>query len=314
MAEIETWDELSAEIMRLYEAKRYADADALLVANGGQFPDRQASILYTRLCFAALLGETQRALALLEEAVAQGYWFRSTQLREDPDLASLQGNPKFERLAALSFAREEEAQADAEPIMAVAQPSRGAPPYPTLIALHGNNTSTELTLPFWKSAAGSGFLTAIPQSTQAGGVNKFVWDDAGQAEQDIKGYFETLKHEHPVDAGRVSLGGFSMGGRVACWLALTRKIPVRGFIGVGPWLKGFEAWEPQFAAAAKAGLRGYLIVGDRDPGCYEGTLALHQMLEAYGVPCRLKVYPGLRHVYPPDFDAALAEALEFIFE
>jgi len=35
-------------------------------------------------------------------------------------------------------------------------------------------------------------------------------------------------------------------------------------------------------------------------------------LEAQGVTCRLKAYPGMRHVYPPDFDAALGEALNFI--
>lgn len=311
MGEMATWEELTAGINTLYEEKHYAEIETLIDANAHRFPDKEDVIVYTRICVAALLDHNERAIALMSDAAQHGMWFPQSRLRGDPDLAQLQGLPEFERLAAINLEQERTALADVKPFMPVSAPP-GADHCPTLVAMHGNNYNAEGTAPHWNPATERGWLVAVPQSRQPGGPGKFVWDDLGEAEANVREYLDTLGRDPRADLGNMVLGGFSMGGGRACAMAINRTIPLRGFIGVAPWLKGFEAWEPQIDAAREAGLRGYLIVGDKDPGCYTDTLALHALLERHGLPCGLKVVPGLRHIYPDDFADALGDALMFI--
>lgn len=69
---------------------------------------------------------------------------------------------------------------------------------------------------------------------------------------------------------------------------------------------------PHIAAARERGTRATLIVGDQDQGCYPDTVRLAELLKNCDVPCELKVYPGMGHTNPPDFDTVLVEALNFI--
>jgi len=58
-----------------------------------------ASVRYNVACLFALEGEADRAIDLLEQAFAAGFGQREW-VRQDPDLASLRGDPRFEALVA----------------------------------------------------------------------------------------------------------------------------------------------------------------------------------------------------------------------
>ena len=58
-----------------------------------------ASVRYNVACLFALEGERDRAIDLLEQAFASGFGQRDW-VRQDPDLASLRGDPRFEALVA----------------------------------------------------------------------------------------------------------------------------------------------------------------------------------------------------------------------
>jgi TolB-like protein/thioredoxin-like negative regulator of GroEL len=58
-----------------------------------------ASVRYNVACLFALEGERERAIDLLEQAFASGFGQRDW-VRQDPDLASLRGDPRFEALVA----------------------------------------------------------------------------------------------------------------------------------------------------------------------------------------------------------------------
>jgi hypothetical protein len=72
------------------------EADALLAATGGSIRERYTAA-YNRSCIAAQLGDIDRALDLVREAVALGfpYW---EFIRLDPDLEPLRGNPAFQEI------------------------------------------------------------------------------------------------------------------------------------------------------------------------------------------------------------------------
>ncbi len=61
-------------------------------------PEEPAT-LYNLACDQAVMGHTEKALELLEHAIARGF-AHSDWLRNDPDLTSLRGEPRFELLAA----------------------------------------------------------------------------------------------------------------------------------------------------------------------------------------------------------------------
>ena len=56
-----------------------------------------AGVRYNVSCLFALEGKSERAIDCLQEAIAAGFGLRDW-IRQDPDLASLRGEPRFEQL------------------------------------------------------------------------------------------------------------------------------------------------------------------------------------------------------------------------
>jgi acetyl esterase/lipase len=108
------------------------------------------------------------------------------------------------------------------------------------------------------------------------------------------------------------LGGFSMGGGLAVWLALTGAIKTQGLVLVGPWVPDMDQLVSLMQKDEARRLRSTIIVGENDEPCFETSLTLAKHLKAHGVPCHLEVYPDLAHEYPPDFEVVLARALGYI--
>jgi tetratricopeptide (TPR) repeat protein len=83
---------LAARLGDLAQARRVEEELAALTR-----PCLYGEHTYQRACIAAQLGEKDRALALLRDAFAQGYWF-STFVHTDMDLEPLWGYPPYEEL------------------------------------------------------------------------------------------------------------------------------------------------------------------------------------------------------------------------
>jgi tetratricopeptide (TPR) repeat protein len=65
---------------------------------GREHPETLRS-LYNLACVAALQGRRDEAFQHLRDAVARGY-SNATALREDTDLASMRGDPEFDKIVA----------------------------------------------------------------------------------------------------------------------------------------------------------------------------------------------------------------------
>jgi predicted esterase len=111
----------------------------------------------------------------------------------------------------------------------------------------------------------------------------------------------------------VLIGGFSMGGQLALWLALSQSLPVRGFIAVGPYLPDLEGWQALVEGVQGRGLRGYIITGEQDGTIPHDTLCtLVEWLNAHDIPCRMEELPGVGHGLAPELRESLERALEFV--
>jgi predicted esterase len=315
---IETFDNLQDEIFRLHGENAFKQAIELLNREGGRFVENQARILFWKLCFHSLNGETDLALQTLADGLDRGLWYGETWLRADPDLKPLQGNPEFERLVAISIERARELAAQTTPTRLDIAPGGDAiAPYPLLIALHANNSSAQLSVDYWRPATEQGWSLSLPMSTQAASSDTARWDEEEWATRDVQYHYREIMDQQSIDPERVAIGGFSMGGRQALMLGLTGAIQVKGVIALGPALgESLDGWMSYLEAAKKSKLRVSLIVGDMDhpPFIYHPTIRLAEVLNQHEIPCQLKVYPGMKHEFPPDFAEILPEMLAWIMD
>ena len=316
-----TFSELETQLFQLYQGKEYTKALDLATRAASQFPAEATSIYLWRFGLASLLKETALALQLLEEAVEAGLWYAESLLREDPDLQPLQGLPEFEQLVEVCRKRHAKAQAQAAPALITLQPEGGCQaglePCPWLLAFHGNDLTAEGSVGFWRSAVSKGWLLALPQSSQVSGPDGYIWNDQDRAVSEIQEHVATICGQYAVDPNRIVLAGFSRGGELGIWLAMSGTIEARGFIAVGPggpYINEPDKWVPLIEASQGRGLRGYLVVGEQDIFCYEGTQALAALLKARDIPCELEVHPNLGHDFPPGFEQSLSRALEFVLQ
>jgi predicted esterase len=314
-----SYEDFNAEVVRLYQAQAYAEVLDLLTREGGQYtvPEEAANILYFQSCMAARVGQPDRALDVLQEALDRGFWYGEQAMRLSPSWQPLQGLPRFEERVVVCRARA--AVAYVGPQLVVEEPPGGCPadaPSPLFLALHGNGANARLTVDGWRPVVAAGWLLAVPQSSQVMGMDAFVWNDQDIARRELTEHYATLAARYTLDPAQTILAGFSMGGETALRAALDGTIPVRGFILLGPGgptIDTPDAWLPLITGAAERGLRGYVLLGEADAGVpHDAIRAIVDLLNTHGIPCELEMLPGLQHEYPPDFAPHLARALAFI--
>ncbi len=311
-----TFDALSEQLVQHFQAQQYAEALDLITREAPRFPADRPWADYWRMCAAARVGNRAVLTQVAEQALADGLWYGQVLWRQTPSFGPLQGEPEFERLVAAWAAVEAQDAPPSEPVLVTRVPAGHSAASPLLVALHGNQSTAENTLPFWQAALGEGWALALPQSTQAIYRGAFVWDDLPNAREHVQAALRALPERLAFDPGRVVLAGHSMGGLVASEMALRGEANVRGFVVNGPATPFAGApgeLEALLAPAAERGLRGYLILGANDTAINAGELHnFAARLRAAGLACKLELVPGAVHAYAPAYDAALRRALAFV--
>lgn len=309
-----TFSAFEQKLFELYNEKEYSQAFELVEREQANFPDQTHGIAYWRLCLHALLGKSAEALSIFREALDQGDWFPPKWLKEDPDLISLQQLPEFQEMVETCRQRLDEIRASVHPELLIRAPETQQGTLPLVIAMHGNTGNMHNTVDHWNGVTAHNWLLAVPQSSQIVGPDAFVWDEREIGINEIREHLVRLSRDYPLDAERVVLGGFSMGGGQAIWMALHQSIKTRGFVVLGPYLSKNELEElPALLASRKpADLRGFILVGDKDTECLGVSRKVAEILQEYSLPCELEILPGLAHNYPPDFAEYVLKGLAFV--
>lgn len=305
------FSEMRRRLFELYNHEEFAAAYDLLAEHGPNFTGERARIVYWQACLAGRLGQVERVEDLLDDALQSGYWYATRYLRDDADLNIMEGRPRYEKLVEALLARHADIQAQTYPELALLEPVRAElnSATPVLLGLHGNNSNIPDTRAQWQPAADMGWLVGIPQSSQIIAENAFVWDDWELARQEIETHYRMIQSRFSLRDNALVLGGFSMGGGLSVWLALSGILPVDGFISIGGYIHDLNKVINSYRGQS---LKGVILVGDQDPVCYPQSQDLAARLDELGVACCMKVYPGMTHGYPPDLDVELRKALDFI--
>ncbi|MBC7169574.1 hypothetical protein H5T54_01375 [Candidatus Bipolaricaulota bacterium] len=309
-----TFEDLRRALFRAHGEGRYEEALAAAREAWRRFPEHEARTAYWVACLLCRVGDPAGALRVLLTARSRGHWWGEGLLLKDPDLEPLWGRTEFLRLAEECQRVHRAAQAAAKPRVLVLRPDVLLPalPHPLLLALHSRGGSAAECAPHFASAASWGWIVALAQGTQLEGDEMYTWDEPAQAERDVAWAYADVVQSQPVDRGRAVLAGVSQGGELAIGLALTgAPIPACGFIAVVPSSRGTEAALALAPHAARRGVRGWILTGDKDPRVGK-VRDLHELLVHAGLTCQLTVVPGLGHEIPEDLPARLAWALEFV--
>ena len=303
------YGDLFDEVVRLRQDGKADEALALMETEGLRFPRQVAYVHLWRMSLAVALGRIDHAIRAFDEALAAGCRYPAPMLRDWPAIGPLHDIVEFERSMHIAAMRYDAELAASRATLLIERPDLVAPPagLPLLVALHGNNDTAEKTMPFWRSATRRGVVVATPGSAEiALTPGLFVWNDADRAHRDVIDHVERLVREQRIDPSRIVLGGFSAGAWRAMQLAYSPALHARAVIVAAPWLPMKEV-EPLASARP---VRTFIVVGDRDKGGYDGSLALAERLRAQGTPVHVETFAG-GHAYPPDWDALLGKALDF---
>lgn len=317
MSDFTSFDTFQQRALELHGKPETQQAAYDLMTEGFAYFPEQANLLYNwRYCAAALLGKPDLALQIMQEGLDAGFWWGEDVLRNDDDLKSLQDLPEFNRLVEISEKRRQSAQAASKPLaLTLPPPTDTTPPYPLLLALHGNAANAQGSVEYWESAVDQGWLTALLQSSQINMPDRYVWNDLKLGAQEIEAHYQELSKNQQIDPARIVVGGFSKGGEMAIWLALKEIFPLTGFIAVnpgGPFIQDIEQWKPMLEECKTlTDFRGFFLVGEKDASI-DNIKALHELLNAHGLTNELVVAPEIGHNFPNYFNKTLAKALEFV--
>ena len=311
---IQDWSEVQDRVFALYGEGKLKEALTEADRAARDFPDRLTRTSYWRACLHSLLGEKGEALGILQDAVDRGAWWSEATLKSEEDLASLRDLSEFQAILRAFVDLSAAAAGKARLELAIVQPKRtgSASLPPLLLALHSRGATAPAFARNWESAADGGVVVAVPQSSQMCASDQYCWDDEAKAAVEVEQAYARLAEECRFDPDRVILAGASQGGRLAIKAALKGEpFRSRGFIVVVPALRDISEFTVHLSAASSRGVRGYMVVGDKDR-FYKGACDLRDAMQVNGFACAMDVRPGMGHSFPKDFGETLPRALEFV--
>jgi predicted esterase len=290
------YEQLTDDVIALYEQGRQRDALELLHAADPDLAPWTAELAHTEACVYGSIDEPEAALRALKTAADAGSWWHEPILTEDDDLAALRGIPEFEALVVLSRKRRAAASNRTEDLLEV---PANREPKSVVVALHGAGQRAAKALEQWAAVLDLGFALLCVESSQSMSPMYRTWPDPEHARRDIDRAITQLPdelRELPLIAA-----GFSAGGRAALDWALTgRPVPAAGVVVLAPAIRELPAEAAGSLSPAK------ILIGTADD-LFEVVEGAAEQLSTLGL--EIEQVPGLGHQFPQDFGNWLGTAL-----
>ena len=331
---MESFDDLATQMFEHYGTGDLHKALAVAKSASLQYPEKVTKTAYWKACILSLMRRPDEAVCALEQGLSEGAWWAEPTLLHDPDLEGARASTRMEQVIAESARRWRKGQLTAATQVFTLEPGTRAtthgpqhavarPAPPLMLAFHWRNGSGPEFIDRFRLAAESmGFLVASVQSSQMCAKAEYCWDDQAQGEQEVLQSFASLRASHAFDHSNTILAGASQGGRLAITMSLaggSRKgwspdrpsLASRGFIAVVPAIRDVDMFLPYAESAARRGVRGYIITGERDHFVNEAS-KLQTALRNAGVDCFMEIVEGMPHTFPRDFPDRLTRAIQFV--
>ncbi|ASZ18228.1 MULTISPECIES: alpha/beta hydrolase [Bacillus cereus group] len=303
-----TYIQLLNETLHCYASKGSLEAYTYIMEHAKGIVGNEAQIYNFKYALASAAGLEEEALHLMKEAIIEkGFWYGNEYLISDDDLKPLHKFEEFHQMVQLCKEREELAKKTERADVKYIESKKKEKLF---IAMHGDQENIGIIEPYWKSVLAQNYTLALPQSSKIQFSDGFVWDDLHRGKEELKEHYDKLIENRTVE--HVIIGGFSAGARVALYTILQKDIAVDGFIFMAPWLPEVEEWNELLGVLQDKHIKGYIVCGDQDEDCFEGTQQFVQLLRDKNIEHKYKIIPNLNHDYPIHFEEVLKEAIEYI--
>ncbi len=303
-----TYIQLLNEMLHCYASKGSLEAYTCIMEHAKGIVGNEAQIYNFKYALASAAGLEEEALHLMKEAIIEkGFWYGNEYLISDDDLKPLHKFEEFHQMVQLCKEKEELAKKTERADVKYIESKKKEKLF---IAMHGDQENIGIIEPYWKSVLAQNYTLALPQSSKIQFSDGFVWDDLHRGKEELKEHYDKLIENRTVE--HVIIGGFSAGARVALYTILQKDIAVDGFIFMAPWLPEVEEWNELLGVLQDKHIKGYIVCGDQDEDCFEGTQQFVQLLRDKNIEHKYKIIPNLNHDYPIHFEEVLKEAIEYI--
>ena len=271
----------------------YAAAYRFLLEKYERQPDDFGpQALYFLACLAGGDGQTEQALMWLDKSIRENGWWYRPEVLEDDDLASLNDNPAFHALKALSDERYAEAASKSRAVFS----REGKTADKFFLAVHGNTQNAQIAREDWQPLLGSDWQLETIQSAEPDGYGTYRWS------YDMESYLPVAEAIEKVqDAGYEKLvcGGFSAGCDMLLRAIALSPARCDALVLQSPWIPMLENHARELIDAIRQkNIYVKIRCGSEDGDCLPMAEQLHELLQKAGIPVELVIQPGNRHQFP----------------
>jgi len=312
-AQERSYQEMRAQVVELYGEERFAEAAEILTDAREQYPDHLMANCVNLALMYLPMERFEKGLEALGYGLDHGIWYGKYAFL-DPTWDPMKGAPGWEVFEGRNQKAKEVAAKEVEPRLEVVLPTDYDPTrsYPLFLALHGGGENVDLFMPNWGSPVlAREFIVAFPQSTQLIAMDGYNWtEDVALSLRDIRGAYQEVVDQYPVDEGHIFVGGFSSGGVASLEVVLNGTLPVQGFVVLCPAMP--DDFSPEAVrAASERGVRGTLLTTEMD-GRVDQQRRMADIMKEAGLPLEFHITPDIGHWYPDDLAARIDDAIAHI--
>jgi predicted esterase len=255
-------------------------------------------------------GQHQKNLEIWEKGHQKGYFFLLSP--RIPKYEPYLEYAKFDELVSRDEFLRSDAFKESQTIYEVVLPEKydATRKYPLLIIFHGGGSNLNRSRNSWEIVPplNADFITIYLQSYRCMDSNTYGWLSADErAHQELKGCFDELIKQYPVDLSSIYLSGISAGATMALDVAFSGTLPVRGVIAFCPGMPRNMTIESIVTTQPKV----YMLAGENDfyrPKQQE----LIDLFQKTGIDYTYNIIPGMGHEFPGDYEHILQESLKYV--
>lgn len=272
-----------------------------------RFPEKQLEIAFWTSCYHVRNKQYKDAIAVLEKAIQEGYWFNPNHLMNAKDLESIQKFPEFISIV--------------KTCSDYLQKTKGTSSYSTYL-VGDVNSDTAIFALHWRCANSIDFSQywlgdckeetnyfAFPQSSQPHSFGYFLWDDRLLAKRESAIMLDAFNQKRSKDS-RLIVAGASQDAMVIMEMLFSESInDCSGMIAVMPAIK---EWEPieRLVLQCRSKYKIVLIIGKEDPFYLENK-KFANLLEERDFPLLFIEEEGLEHSFSDALPQYLKKAITF---
>ena len=300
----EDYNTLINHVSALFKEGKYQEAASVLLAYQDTFPDKQYNITFNLAIIYKEMGENDKVIDALIDGNNRDAIYPIDY--GSPMFSYLEDNERYVNFLAKNRELRACASELSSPAITVLAPDNWQETqYPLMIALHGGMGNNETFEKQWVTdKMRNNYIIALIQSSQVYTNGTYYWEDLKKGINDIDAMLAVFDSQYVYDKDRVTIGGFSHGGRMAIYYAYKNPDRLNKIVTLCP---GPDLPEMDMSALSEQSIT---VITGSDDHSINFQRALSQTMEDAGLDISFIELEGMGHMFTDAFYEAMDSHLE----